>query len=257
MDRIFAGREHRFSWGGRFSHLGFIFSGMVEGVNVLVVEDEVKMAALIRRGLSEQGLSVDVAGTGEDAVGMARSSAYDAIVLDVILPGIDGFETCRRLRREGVWSPVLMLTARGALEDRIAGLDGGADDYLTKPFSFSELLARLRALVRRGQSERPAIVEVGDLRLDPATRQVWRGGEEIELSAKEFVLFETFMRRPGYVLSRSQLLDQAWEYDFEHRSNVIDVYIRYLRRKIDVPFKVKSIETIRGAGYRLRKDGGR
>jgi two-component system OmpR family response regulator len=222
-----------------------------------VVEDELKMAALLRRGLGEEGLSVDVARSGEDGLGMARSSAYDAIVLDVILPGIDGFETCRQLRQEGVWSPVLMLTARGALEDRIAGLDGGADDYLTKPFSFAELLARLRALVRRGQSERPTIVEVGQLRLDPATRQVWRGEAEIELSAKEFVLFETFMRRPGHVLARSQLLDQAWEYDFEHRSNVIDVYVRYLRRKVDVPFGVKSIETVRGAGYRLRKDGGR
>jgi two-component system OmpR family response regulator len=225
-------------------------------MNVLVVEDEVKMAALLRRGLSEQGLATDVAGTGEDAIGMARSSAYDAIVLDVILPGIDGFETCRRLRREGIWAPVLMLTARGALEDRIAGLDGGADDYLTKPFSFAELLARLRALARRGQNERPAVVEVGELRLDPATHQVWRGETEIELSAKEFVLLETFMRRPGHVLTRAQLLDQAWEYDFEHRSNVIEVYVRYLRRKIDVPFGVESIETVRGAGYRLRKDGG-
>jgi two-component system OmpR family response regulator len=150
-----------------------------------------------------------------------------------------------------------MLTARGALEDRVVGLDGGADDYLTKPFSFAELLARLRALVRRGQSERPSIVEVGDLRLDPATRQVWRADAEVELSAKEFALLETFMRRPGHVLSRLQLLDQAWEYDFEHRSNVIEVYVRYLRRKIDVPFGVKSIETVRGAGYRLRKDGGR
>jgi two-component system OmpR family response regulator len=226
-------------------------------MNVLVVEDEVKMAALLQRGLSEEGLTVDVAANGEDALGMARSSTYDAIVLDVILPGIDGFETCRQLRLEGIWSPVLMLTARGALEDRISGLDGGADDYLTKPFSFAELLARLRALARRGQSERPAVIEVGDLRLDPATHQVWRGDTEIELSAKEFVLFETFMRRPGYVLTRSQLLDQAWEYDFEHRSNVIEVYVRYLRRKIDLPFGVKSIETVRGAGYRLRKDGGR
>jgi two-component system, OmpR family, response regulator len=225
-------------------------------MNVLVVEDEVKMAALLRRGLGEEGMTVDVAANGEDALGMARSSAYDAIVLDVILPGIDGFETCRRLRLEGIWSPVLMLTARGALEDRISGLDGGADDYLTKPFSFAELLARLRALVRRGQSERPAVVEVGDLRLDPATHQVWRGDTEIELSAKEFVLFETFMRRPGHVLTRSQLLDQAWEYDFEHRSNVIEVYVRYLRRKIDRPFNRRSIETVRGAGYRLRKDGG-
>jgi two-component system, OmpR family, response regulator len=226
-------------------------------MNVLVVEDEVKMAALIRRGLKEQGLTVDLAGSGEEGLGMARSSSYDAVVLDVILPGIDGFETCRQLRQEGIWAPVLMLTARGALEDRVAGLDGGADDYLTKPFSFAELLARLRALVRRGQAERPPLVVVGDLRLDPATRQVWRGETEVELSAKEFVLLETFMRSPGHVLSRSQLLDQAWEYDFEHRSNVIEVYVRYLRRKIDLPFGVKSLETIRGAGYRLRKDGGR
>jgi two-component system OmpR family response regulator len=226
-------------------------------MNVLVVEDEVKMAALIRRGLREEGLTVDVAESGEKALGMARASSYDAIVLDVILPGIDGFETCRRLRTEGVWTLVLMLTARGALEDRVAGLDGGADDYLTKPFSFAELLARLRALVRRGEIERPSIVEVGDLRLDPATHQVWRGEEEIELSAKELSLLEVFMRRPGHVLTRTQLLDRAWEYDFEHRSNVIEVYIRYLRRKIDVPFGIKSLETVRGAGYRLRKDGGR
>jgi two-component system, OmpR family, response regulator len=225
-------------------------------MHVLVVEDEVKMAALIRRGLGEQGLTVDVALTGEDALVMAGSSTYDAIVLDVILPGIDGFDTCRHLRLDGVWAPVLMLTARGAVEDRVAGLDGGADDYLTKPFSFAELLARLRALIRRGQSERPATVEVGDLRLDPATRQVWRGETEIALSAKEFAVLEVFMRRPGYVLSRLQLLEQAWEYDYEHRSNVIEVYVRYLRQKIDIPFGVSSIETIRGAGYRLRKDGG-
>jgi two-component system OmpR family response regulator len=226
-------------------------------MHVLVVEDEVKMAALIRRGLSEQGLTVDVAPSGEDALGMARASGYDAIVLDVILPGIDGFETCRTLRTEGVWAPVLMLTARGALEDRVAGLDGGADDYLTKPFSFAELLARLRALIRRGQSERPAVLEVGALRLDPASREVFRGDVEIDLSAKEFTLLEVFMRSPGQVLSRMQLLDQAWEYDFEHRSNVIEVYVRYLRRKIDQPFGITSIETVRGAGYRLRKDGGR
>jgi two-component system, OmpR family, response regulator len=225
-------------------------------VNVLVVEDEVKMAALIRRGLREEGLTADVASTGEQAITMARSREYDAIILDVILPGIDGFATCRELRDAGVWAPVLILTARGALEDRVAGLDGGADDYLTKPFSFAELLARLRALARRGQGERPSVVEVGDLRLDPASHQVWRGAVEIELSAKEFTLLETFMRRPGHVLNRTQLLDQAWEYDFEHRSNVIEVYIRYLRRKIDAPFCVRSIETIRGAGYRLRKDGG-
>jgi two-component system OmpR family response regulator len=225
-------------------------------MHVLVVEDEVKMAALIRRGLTEQGLAVDVASNGEEALVMAGSSAYDAVVLDVILPGIDGFEACRRMREDGIWAPVLMLTARGAVEDRVAGLDGGADDYLTKPFSFAELLARLRALIRRGENERPAVVEVGDLRLDPATRQVWRGETEIALSAKEFALLEAFMRRPGHVLTRLQLLEQAWEYDYEHRSNVIEVYIRYLRQKIDAPFGTQSIETVRGAGYRLRKDGG-
>jgi len=221
-----------------------------------VVEDEVKMAALLRRGLSEGGLTVDVAEEGERALLMAGASDYDAVVLDVMLPGIDGFETCRRLRRGGVWAPVLMLTARGALEDRIAGLDGGADDYLVKPFAFAELLARIRALVRRGNVERPSVVEVGELRLDPGTRQVWRGDVEIELSSKEFTLLETFMRHAGYVLSRSQLLEQAWDYDFERRSNVVEVYVRYLRRKVDIPFGITSIETIRGAGYRLRKDGG-
>jgi two-component system, OmpR family, response regulator len=226
-------------------------------MRVLVVEDEVKMAALIRRGLQEQGLTVDVAESGERALLLAEAGAYDVVVLDVILPGIDGFETCRRLRQGGIWAPVLMLTARGTLDDRVAGLDGGADDYLTKPFSFAELLARLRALARRGEAERPAVIEVGDLRLDPATRQLWRGDAEIPLSAKEFTLIEVFMRNPGYVLTRTQLLEQAWEYDFQHRSNVIEVYIRYLRRKIDVPFGVKSLETVRGAGYRLRKDGGR
>jgi two-component system OmpR family response regulator len=226
-------------------------------MHVLVVEDEVKMAALIRRGLVEQGFAADIAANGEEALLTAGSAEYDAIVLDVILPGIDGFETCRRLREDGVWAPVLMLTARGAVEDRIAGLDGGADDYLTKPFAFAELFARLRALIRRGQSERPAVVEVGDLHLDPATRQAWRGETEIPLSAKEFAILEAFMRRPGHVLSRLQLLEQAWSYDYEHRSNVIEVYVRYLRQKIDKPFGVESIETVRGAGYRLRKDGGR
>jgi two-component system OmpR family response regulator len=224
-------------------------------VRVLVVEDEVKMAALIRRGLQEEGMAVDVATRGEDALWRAGSAPYDAIVLDVMLPGIDGFETCRRLRDDGVWSPVLILTARDAVEDRVAGLDGGADDYLTKPFSFAELLARIRALARRGPVEHPAVLEVGDLRLDPATHQVWRGESEISLSAKEFSLLEAFMRRAGQVLSRLQLLEHAWDYDYENRSNVVDVYVRYLRRKIDEPFGRNSIETVRGAGYRMRKGG--
>jgi two-component system, OmpR family, response regulator len=223
-------------------------------MRILVVEDEVKMARLIRRGLREEGMAVDVTARGEDALWMAGSTDYDAIVLDVMLPGIDGFETCRRLRSDSVWSPVLMLTARDAVEDRVAGLDRGADDYLIKPFSFAELLARLRALARRGPMERPVVLEVGDLRLDPATRQVWRGESEISLSTKEFSLLEAFMRRPGEVLSRFQLLEHAWDYQYENRSNVVDVYVRYLRNKIDRPFGVDSIETVRGAGYRLRRD---
>jgi two-component system OmpR family response regulator len=239
------------------SHLileAFIHEG-TPAMRVLVVEDEVKMAALLRRGLSEEGMAVDVATTGEDAVPRAGATEYDAVVLDVMLPGIDGFETCRRLRDQGVWAPVLMLTARDSVSDRVAGLDGGADDYLTKPFSFSELLARLRALSRRGPVERPVELELGDLRMDPATRQVWRGDEEVSLSAKEFNLLEVFMRRPGEVLSRFQLLEHAWDYDYENRSNVVDVYVRYLRKKIDRPFDRDSIETVRGAGYRMRKEG--
>ena len=212
------------------------------------------MAALIRRGLHEEGMAVDVATRGEEALWRAGSAPYDAIVLDVMLPGIDGFEVCRRLRDDGIWAPVLMLTARDAVEDRVAGLDGGADDYLTKPFSFAELLARIRALARRGPVERPAVLEVGDLRLDPSTHQAWRGEAEISLSAKELSLLEAFMRRAGQVLSRLQLLEHAWDYDYENRSNVVDVYVRYLRKKIDEPFGRDSIETVRGAGYRLRTD---
>jgi two-component system OmpR family response regulator len=222
-------------------------------VRILVIEDEVKMASLIRRGLREEGHAADVAIKGEDALWMAQATEYDAIVLDVMLPGLDGFEICQRLRTEGVWAPVLMLTARDAVEDRVAGLDRGADDYLTKPFSFAELLARLRALGRRGPVGRATVLKVGDLRLDPATKQVWRGDEEVSLSTKEFALLETFMRRPGEVLSRFQLLEHAWDYEYENRSNVVDVYVRYLREKVDRPFGVESIETVRGAGYRLRK----
>jgi two-component system OmpR family response regulator len=221
-------------------------------VRVLIVEDEIKMARLLRRGMRNEGLAADVAIKGEDALWMAEATEYDAIVLDVMLPGIDGFETCRRLREAGVWAPVLILTARDSVEDRIAGLDGGADDYLVKPFSFAELLARLRALVRRGTAERPPVLEVGDLRLDPAAQQVWRGKDEIGLSQKEFALLEIFMRHPGEVLSRFQLLEHAWEYEYENRSNVVDVYVRHLRNKIDRPFGQESIETVRGSGYRMR-----
>jgi two-component system OmpR family response regulator len=225
-------------------------------VRILIVEDDVKMAALLRRGLQEEGVAVDVAGRGEDALWLAEATEYDVLALDVMLPGIDGFETCRRLREAGVWAPVLMLTARDAVEDRVAGLDGGADDYLTKPFSFSELLARLRALVRRGSPERPTVLSVGTLRLDPAARRVSRGDHEIGLSPREFSLLEAFMRHPGEVLSRFQLLERAWDFEYENRSNVIDVYVRYLREKIDRPFDVSSLETVRGVGYRLREDGG-
>jgi two-component system, OmpR family, response regulator len=225
-------------------------------VRVLVVEDDVKMAGLLRRGLGEEGLSADVTRTGDDALWMADATEYDAIVLDVMLPGTDGFTVCRRLREAGTWTPVLLLTARNSVDDRVAGLDAGADDYLTKPFSFAELLARLRALVRRAPVERPTVLEVGDLRADPATRQVWRGDTEIGLSAKEFAMLETFMRRPGQVLSRYQLLEHCWDYAYENRSNVVDVYVRYLREKIDRPFGRGSIETVRGAGYRLKRDGG-
>jgi len=224
-------------------------------MRVLVVEDQVKMARLLRRGLESEAFAVDVAERGEDALWMAGATDYDAIVLDVMLPGIDGFETCSRLRKDDVWAPVLMLTARDSVEDRVAGLDGGADDYLTKPFSYSELFARVRALVRRGPAERPAVLEVGDLRMDPARRRVWRGEADISLSAKEFAMLETFMRRPGDVLSRLQLLEHVWDYGYENRSNVVNVYINYLRGKIDVPFGTDSIETVRGVGYRLR-DGG-
>ncbi len=209
------------------------------------------MAALIRRGLREEGHAPDVTGRSEDALWMAQATEYDSIVLDVMLPDIDGFRLCRELREAGVWAPVLMLTARDAVDDRVEGLDAGADDYLTKPFSFAELLARLRALRRRGAGERPAVLVVGDLRLDPASRRVWRGDAEILLSPREFALLETFMRRPGEALSRLQLLEHVWDIGYENRSNVIDVYVGYLRERIDRPFGRRSLETVRGVGYRL------
>jgi two-component system, OmpR family, response regulator len=225
-------------------------------MRLLVVEDEVKMANLLSRGLQEEGHAVDVTDKGEEALWMARAVPYDAIVLDVMLPGGDGFSVCRELRRRKVWTPVLLLTARDAVDDRVIGLDAGADDYLVKPFSFSELLARLRALRRRAPAERPVLLQVGDLRLDPAARRAWRGDEELPLSAKEFTLLELFMRSPGEALSRARLLEGAWDMSYESRSNIIDVYVRYLREKVDRPFGRHAIETVRRVGYRLREDGG-
>jgi two-component system OmpR family response regulator len=225
-------------------------------MRVLLVEDDVRLAAAMRRALRTEGVVVDVAARGDTALGMARATEYDVIVLDVMLPDTDGFAACRQLRGEGVWAPIVMLTARDAVEDRVRGLDAGADDYMTKPFSLAELLARLRALARRGAGERPAVLQAGDLRLDPATREVRRGDAEIQLSTREFALLETFMRRPGQVLTQMQLLESAWDLGYRQRSNVVEVYVRYLREKIDRPFGRRSIETVRGVGYRLRRDGG-
>jgi two-component system OmpR family response regulator len=226
-------------------------------MRVLVIEDEKKLADVLARGLREEGYAADIANRGEDALWMAESADYDAIVLDVMLPGLDGFATCARLRQSGVWTPVLFLTARDAVASRVKGLDSGGDDYLVKPFAFDELLARLRALTRRAPVERPATLAVGDLRLDPSEHRAWRADREITLSAKEFALLEVFMRRPGQVLSRLQLLNGAWDMAYENRSNIVDVYVRYLREKLDRPFGLTSIETVRGVGYRLREDGGR
>jgi two-component system, OmpR family, response regulator len=223
-------------------------------MRVLVVEDTARMGQLIRRGLQEQGYAVDLAETGEDGLWLASENPYDVVILDVGLPDIDGFEVCRRMREGEHWSSVLMLTAKDAVDDRVTGLDAGADDYLTKPFDFVELLARVRALVRRGSAERPVALSVGDLSLDPSTHGVARGDVSIELTAKEFAVLELFMRRPGDVLSRLWLLEHAWDFAYDGGSNVVDVYIRYLREKIDRPFHRHSLETVRGAGYRLRDD---
>jgi two-component system OmpR family response regulator len=222
-------------------------------VRILVVEDERKMAGLLKRGLEEEGYSVDLARDGTEAVWAGTENPYDAIVLDVMLPDVDGFDVCRQLRSRERWAPVIFLTARDAIDDRVAGLDLGADDYLTKPFSFSELLARLRALIRRGPGERPAILAVGDLQLDPATHHVTRRGIAVGLTAKEFALLEYLMRRSGQILSRSQILEHVWDFGFDGNSNVVDVYVRYLRDKVDRPFGTDSIETVRGSGYRLRE----
>jgi two-component system OmpR family response regulator len=225
-------------------------------MRVLIVEDEPKLAALVARALREEGHPADVADHGKAALWMASAAPYDAIVLDVMLPDLDGFEIVRRLRAKKVWTPVLMLTARDAVTDRVDGLDAGADDYLTKPFSFEELLARLRAIARRGPVDRPTVIDVGDLKLDPAAHRAWRGEQELDLSTREFALLEVFMRHPGQALTRLQLLEGAWDMAFENRSNVVDVYVRYLREKVDRPFGRASLETVRGVGYRLREDGG-
>jgi two-component system OmpR family response regulator len=222
-------------------------------MRVLVVEDETKMAGLLERGLRQEGYSVDVAPTGEEGVWFGIENDYDAIILDVGLPDVDGFAVCRRLREAERWAPVLMLTARDAVTDRVSGLDVGADDYVTKPFSFAELLARIRALIRRGASERPALLKVGDLVLDPATRQVRRAETDIVLTSKEFALLEYFMRHPGEVLSRTRIIEHVWDFAFDNTSNVVDVYVRHLREKIDRPFGGRFIETVRGAGYRFRE----
>jgi two-component system OmpR family response regulator len=220
-------------------------------MRILIVEDEPKLARLLHRGLSAQGLAVDVVDCGEDAVWRAGATAYEVIILDVMLPDIDGFATCRRLREDGIRTPVLMLTALDRVADRIRGLDSGADDYLAKPFAFGELLARLRALARRTGSDREPVLQVGELRLDPASHRVSRQGVAVDLTPKEFALLEALMRRPGEVLSRYALLESAWDEAYENRSNVIDVYVGYLRDKVDRPFGATSIETVRGLGYRL------
>lgn len=222
-------------------------------MRVLVIEDEARMARLLERALAEEGHRVDLAASGPDGLWMAEENSYAVIVLDVMLPGFDGFELCRRLRAAGIWAPVLMLTARDEIGDRVRGLDAGADDYLVKPFSLLELAARLRALGRRDGRARPSVLTAGDLRLDPASKRAWRAGTELRLSAREFALLEFFLRHQGVVLSRSQILEAVWDFAYEAASNVVDQYVKYLRQKVDVPFGRHDIETVRGMGYRLRQ----
>ena len=221
-------------------------------MRILIVEHEVKMARAIRRGLEHEGWTADVAPDGDEGLARASNETYDAVVLDVMLPRRDGFAVCKALRARGRWVPVLMLTARDAVDDRIRGLDVGADDYLVKPFAFGELLARLRALIRRGPSERPQVLCVGDVELDPAAHAVTRAGQAVELSAREFALLEYLMRHPGEVVSRTRLLDHVWDYEYGGGSNVVDVYVGYLRRKLERPFGRPFIRTVRGVGYGVR-----
>ncbi len=226
-------------------------------MRVLIVEDDRKLGELISRGLTEAGMRVDMRHRGDDALTTLTETPFDAVVLDLMLPGMDGMSLCQEARRRGVSTPILMLTARGDVDDRIDGLNKGADDYMAKPFSLRELAARLLALGRRGPIERAVVLEAGDLRLDPTTLQVHRGENEIDLSTTERKLLETFLRHPGQILERGQLLESAWRGREDRSQNVVDVYVRYLREKVDRPFGVTSIETVRGTGYRLRRDGGR
>ena len=220
-------------------------------MRVLLVEDDEKMADMVRRGLASENIAVDVAPSGEEALWRVDTNIHSVVVLDVMLPGIDGIETCKRMRAAQVWTPILMLTARDTVGDRVTGLNSGADDYLVKPYSFEELLARVHALARRDSGPRPVVLAVGDLRLDPISHRVRRGEQDIELTTREVAILEAFMRRPGRIISRYELLELAWEGNVDHRSNVVDVAVRRLRDKVDRPFGVETIETIRGAGYRL------
>ncbi|GAA1521450.1 response regulator transcription factor [Sphaerisporangium rubeum] len=224
-------------------------------MRVLVVEDERRMAAALRRGLQAEGFAVDLAHDGEDGLHLAREGDYDVVVLDIMLPGLSGYKVCERLRAEENWVPILMLSAKDGEYDLADGLDLGADDYLTKPFSYVVLVARLRALMRRGARRRPAVLRAGDLELDPAARTVSRGGEPIELTPREFGLLEYLLRRPGEVVSKTEILEHVWD-TYDTDPNVVEVYVGYLRRKIDVPFGRATLRTVRGAGYRLSGDGG-
>jgi two-component system OmpR family response regulator len=225
-------------------------------VRVLVVEDEKRLAAGLKKGLEAEGFATDVALNGTDGLWMARENPYDAIVLDLMLPGINGYRICATLRDANVWTPILMLTAKDGEFDEAEALDTGADDYVTKPFSYVVLVARLRALIRRGAGERPTILEAGDLRFDPASRRTWRGETPVELTAREMALFEFLMRHPGEVVSKAEILEHVWDYDFEGDPNIVEVYVRHLRNKLDRPFERHAIDTVRGAGYRLNADGG-
>ncbi len=223
-------------------------------MRVLIVEDEAKLAAYVKRGLEREGFAVDVAPDGEQGLWLATTEPYDAIVLDIMLPKLNGYRVCAQLREQRVWTPILMLTAKDGDLDEVEALDTGADDFLSKPFSFAVLLARLRALMRRGSGERPAVMEVGDLRLDPAQRRFFVGRVEVDLTRTEFCVLQLFMRRPGEVLSKAEILDSCWDWAFEGDPNIVEVYISHLRKKIDIPFHRRVLHTVRGAGYRLNVD---